>query len=102
MYLYIFFWLLLLIISLVFAAGDNYIQRFTGVILRVYMLGLLASPVAFFSDSLGGPVVSSTTTLYRIMLSFNALFIYIGIAAVFELADRDLIGRKRKAKKTGG
>jgi len=88
----------LLLLTLFFSDADNYLLRFTSVILRVLMLGLLASPVQFFSDSLSGPIVSSTTTLYRVLLLFNTFFIYLGVASVFQLIDRDIIGRKTKKK----
>src|SRR2546426_5594012 len=97
MYLAIYFWTILLILSLMFAAG-NLILRYTGVILRIFMLGLLGQPKPFFSDSLLGPVITSTTLLYRLLLLFNVFLVYIGILAVFELLERDYAGRKLKKK----
>ena len=82
-----------------FAAG-NLILRFTGVILRVFMLGLLGQPKPFFSDSILGPVTTSTTLLYRLLLIFTVFLIYIGLLAVFELLDRDYAGRKMVKKNT--
>jgi|SRR2546427_10473141 len=78
----------------------TYLSRGFGMLFGIYFFALLTLPQIFYTDTTGVCCtvanVGIPTNQYRIMLSVGVIIIYIGIIQFFAIADRDIVGRKKK------